>query len=948
MKRRTQLNTYKEDSNKRVKSIRHVLDTQRNILQETELIFCSEFGVALRMWHAFVSFCSRLMVYKRILNASFHACIKQSLKHHKIELRYASNANRSKIKQSHSPKKIEEDMWIEIFILMDGIGGYKMYKLLQTEFHFVMMSLFSTFTYWMTHNEMVNSETVIPSVLLRGCLRYFGRELVLKLFPDIKPFLLELQPCLHEAIDIFKMVQLYGDHTTNALVKNSEQTEDDYETNSDTEAEADVVSTAYAESGASADVLSSLSSLYSKTPSISANGHVERTIPEKKKLFSSYFYMELPMERVKRDKEELAIHPYDLGLYAFVEAKRNGNSLYESYKKVVQQLKNDSNQDKVVEQLNQLKTYIFGKGEFNLAHIIMAEKIVSMPKTSLDVTRLFYTAEVKEESTHLVFNRATTMTLDVVLALKYLNVKYRRMFQLDISNAIHWDSNIIRVTMDNTQYKTLTDSILFFESFMARSDYCVPLYPVLAQRYLSGTPAEAEQCVKIILKLIRETRFSTRESSRWVSNANDEEIEYLKLLPKIIQRYNSYSFLWSRLVYPYSHRMGMKFGPSERWAREQSLNENNAMKFTEKQKYGKNKVNWGLSGFNGELGGNIYMGLESFFAIRTRHIINYFSLKRLYSYIKTQSWFQTAYPELSNTLDLIMDGTVIPEIIFYGDQDLVELPFTVDGSKFTKVMNNNQLPSLWDYVHVQLFKLCADTRFNVSYAIDIFENLIMRNNVLTQAEGNKKSIAISNFSFLLPQMTTVRDMVTDDLKEKGYFQSDYELDIEEDNESLERPNEIDFFAFLLESLERLSFYHTDITRVTEPVQEEEEGELEEEPKEGDEVVEEKVTPFISPENVDYRGSQRRLPRAQSRWLPFNNRLIRDKHLNDLPIFYDKETFKPVYSNSFIPTMWTISYKYTGSRKLIRNSLRQKSEITSFMFADPDLINCLVCYPPSQL
>lgn len=918
------------------------MDTQRQSLNNAEIKFCSEFGVALNVWHAFVSFCSRLMVYKRILNASFHSCVKQALRHHDIQLRYASNANRSKIKQSHSPKKIEEDMWIEIFILMDGVGGYKVYRILQTEFHFLMMSLFGTFTYWMTHNEMVNSETVIPSVLLRGCLRYFSKELVIKLFPDIKPFLLELQPCLHEAIDIFKMIQLYGDHSSNALVKDVEQTEDDYETNSDTEAEADVVSNAYAESGVSADVLSSLSSLYSKIPSI---GEVNRTLPEKRKLFSSYFYMELPMERVKRgEKEELAIHPYDLGLYAFVEAKKSGTSLYESYKRVIQQQLKESTQtqDVVIEQLNQLKSYIFGKGEFNLAHIIMAERIVSMPKTSLDVTRLFYTTDTQEDKTSMIFDRANTMTLDVVLALKYLNIKYRRMFQLNISDAIHWDSNVIRITMDNTQYKTLTDSIIFFESFMARSDYCVPLYPVLAQRYLSGTPAEAEQCVKIILKLIRETRFSTRESSRWVSNANDEEIEYLKLLPKIIHRYNSYSFLWSRLVYPYSHRMGMKFGPSERWAREQSLNENNAMKFTEKQKYGKNKVNWGLSGFNGETCGNVYMGLESFFAIRSRHIINYHSLRRLYTYLKTQSWFQTAYPELSNALDLTMDGTIIPEIIFYGDQDLVELPYTVDGSKYTKVVNSNSAqPSLWDHVHVQLFKLCADTRFSMSYAIDIFENLIMRNNVLTQAEGNKKSIAINNFSFLLPQMTTVRDMVTDDLKEKSYFQSDYDLDIDEDDESLERPNEIDFFAFLLESLERLSFYHTDITRVvTEPQQEEEE-------EEGDEV-EEKVTPFISPENIDYRGSQRKLPKSQTRWLPFDNRLIKTQHLNDLPIFYDKETFKPVYSNSFIPTMWTISYKYTGSRKLIRNSLRQKSEITSFMLADPDLINCLVCYPPSQL
>lgn len=959
MKRRTH-KPLVDNTNKRVKSVKYVMESQRELLQETESKFCSEFGVTLDVWNEFVAFCSRFMVYKRTLNDSFHVCVKQSLHEHNIQLTYVGNANRSKIKQSHCPRKIDEDMWIEIFILMDGIGGYKVYRLLTTEFHFVMTSLFSTCNSWMKHNSsVIQSETIIPSVLLRGCLRYFPKTIIIsKLFPDIKPFLIdELQPHLHEVIDIFKMVQLYGDQMNNVLVRSgSEQQIDEYDTCSDGDS-VDVVSTAYAQSGAT-EVLSSLSSLYSSKST--CVGGVDRTIPEKQKLFSRYFYMELPMERVRRGDNEEMIHPYDLGLYAFIEAKKQqSGSIYENYKKIVTLLKSadERTQDKVIEQLNKLKEYIFGKSDFNLAHIIMSEKIVSIPKTSLDFTRLFYTLEKLEDKSNMIFYRSNTMVLDVVLALKYLNVKYRRIFQLDVFNSIHWDNDVIRITLNNDQYKTLTDSIIIFESFMARSDYCVPLYPLLAQRYLNGTPAEAEQCVKIILKMIRETRFSTRESSRWVSNANDDEIEYLKLLPKIIARYNSYSFLWSRLIRPYSNRMGMKFGPSERWAHKQSSNESNAMKFTEKQKYGKNKVNWGLSGFSGEMGG-IYIGLESFFATRTRHIINHYSLKRLCTYLEDEIWFYESYPKLATALELIMDGTFIPDIIFYGDQDLVELPFTVDGEKFTKIINNNNKKyELWDCVHVQLFKLCADSRFSMSLAIEIFENLIMRNNVLTQVDGNKKSIAMNNFSFLLPQMTTVRDMVTDELKTNNCFQSDYNLDIDEEDETLERPNEVDFFVFLLESLERLSFYHTDVTRVkqspeTESIEEvtvetiqQQEGEEEENMEESEK---EEIVSFISPENIDYRGSQKKMPRSHLRWLPFNNRLVSEQEHFNLPIFYDKITFKPVYSNSFIPTMWTISHKYTGSRKLIRKSLRQTSDITSFMLSDPDLINCLVCYPPNQL
>jgi hypothetical protein len=866
---------------KRVASVVQEVRSQEKLLREKEKSFSESTGISVCEWNQFITFCTNLMIYWRYAHDKFHKCFKQRISDHGIELRCNGNASRTKIKQSHSPKHIDDSIWVDIILILDGSEEYKMIRLLRTEFNSIMMDMF-IHRDWMSVDV---PEYSIPSIVLRGGLRFFNKVMI-EMVGNVNPFVIKLGPFVHECIDIFVLVREYGSSDQD-LLKRTQDIEE--EENSSTHMDSD-------------DTLSSLSSICSN----SLSG------PGKRSQSTRFFYMIVPTSIC----EETKVHPYELSLFAFIEAKKhssvNGRHVYENYEAISDHIRNMDKESlgEIYNNIRILKKYIFGdtNEDFNIAHIMMIQRIAVPPRTTIDNKRMVYSVKERlEDKVVLSFDRKHVQVMDLFLAIEYLRLKYRRMFKIVVADCLSWNEQEILLELETNQYDALINSIVFFESFRSKCHHSCPIYPIVAQRYLFGSLAETEQSVNVILKLIRDTRFSTQKAKRWLSHNSQDDVEYMALLPKIIKRYRTFSYLWERMVAPYNKNLGMLFGPTKRWEKKQESSEINAAKFLERLSMGRERINWGFTGFNPEIG-NIYIGLEAFFSVKARHMIRYSTLKRVFNHVHQQGWFKTKYPDLMWLLETLLTGGIILNIEDYGDHDLVDIPMFLDGSKSIEKGRSDY--RIWDFVHVQLFKLCADEDLPTSHVIDLFENIVMRNFDIN--DTMKKNVSPSNFNKYSKEMESVKHMVKDELKESKMYKADYELDYDEDSPGLRRPDEAEFFTFFVESLERLSFFHTQYGDGNDPW---------------------------------YRGSQKDLPKGLSRWLPFDNALVKgDKvTLQRIPVYFD-EDFKPVFSDSFIPKIWGLSQKFSGDKKQIRKSLRMTSNIPSLMLSDKELLNCILAKP----
>lgn len=881
------------------------LTTQNAKIRARETQVLEALSVDGKSWNDFVIFCSRYMFYMRHQHSDFHACMKKSLEENGIVLKRRSKKKGNSIRCSNFSNNTDEALWVHVFIYSDGIKSFKIYKMLTTEFYLVFQSLFTSQNSWMNCHC---PENMIPTGLLRGCLRFFT-ERVSDWFPTLHPLSLSLSPFFHQSVDVFAMVRDYGHLENSTLAKSmleqhNQMMEERYQKEEDYEFRDQLRSHCPSETSQRESVLSEISSMFSSS-TVDEDGNVrERT--ESEKVYSKFFYMKMPDERViYPSKKVTPVHPYDLGLYVFVEAKKlsgNGKTICENYKAIVDGIRglDEPSHNGIFGMLKSVKDYIFGQpdDEFNMAHIIMAENISSVACHRNRATRLEYVAVASGDDMVLRFDRMQSRVLDVMLAFEYLNVRYKRLFKVSVSEGITWDDSYIYFRLPSVQHRVLVESVVFFESFKYRPENPVPLYPIVAQRYLLGCAAEKEQAVNSLLRMIRETRLRHSQINRWVSLSSTDDSDYLLLLPKILCRYETYSCIWQSLTVPFRYVMHQKYGPSERWLKNQMRTEQNAARYIDKENHGRRgKLNYNLTGFNHDAK-NIYVGLESFFAVRSRHMINFDTLQQLYKTVGSAQWFAQDYPKLCSMIESLISGTIIENIQIYSDQDWVRIPFGLNRE--SDFLHMSEEHCIWDYVHVQLIKLCADPRLDNETAVDVFECMAMRNDRMEG--GNVKKIPTSNNHTMLHQMNEVREKVSGQLLEETWFK--------EEDDDVHTPE--DFFIFTVESLERLSFYHT----------------------------------VKRPDDQEYRGNQKNVPTGPERWLPFDNSVIcyGENRLQKIPVYYLGDS--PVYSDRFVPTIWTLAHRFTGSQTLIRS--KKNLKISSFMMADPDLLNCLLCYPITTL
>jgi hypothetical protein len=253
----------------------------------------------------------------------------------------------------------------------------------------------------------------------------------------------------------------------------------------------------------------------------------------------------------------------------------------------------------------------------------------------------------------------------------------------------------------------------------------------------------------------------------------------------------------------------------------------------------------------------------------------------------------------------------------FSDTDMVDIPFDINlSNKYNSLLAESEDYTIFDYVHVQLYMLCADARLPNNIAVDVFESTVMKNHKLD--EQNRKHVPLTRDITNLTQIQSNTHLLNQHLKSTNQHRQDYGVNgnLETDSE-LPDPTPEDFFIFFVESLERLSYFHTDL---------DDSGNV------GD---------------ATFRGNQLDMPKPHERWLQFDNQLIKgQERIWNIPLYYDDE--RPVCSNNFIPTLWTVSSRFSNNKKLLRNRLRFDSRLTSLMTADPEFLNCLMCYPITSL
>jgi hypothetical protein len=271
----------------------------------------------------------------------------------------------------------------------------------------------------------------------------------------------------------------------------------------------------------------------------------------------------------------------------------------------------------------------------------------------------------------------------------------------------------------------------------------------------------------------------------------------------------------------------------------------------------------------------------------------------------------------------------------------VELPFGINRERNYGKMSVDH--SVWEYTHVQFYKLAADPRADDQCRDMIFYGMSVRNHRLS--DNAKKIKEATNYE-MMSQMEEIKPTVVSELRSKGIYNAEYPrptrqrridddqcaLD-EEEIDPLKPPpsNFVDgppeaqtgeeLFIFLLESLERLSFFHI-WHHAKDPRQ----------------------------SHRDYRGLQNTVPQPMERWVPIEYQAIikNDPQLSNLPVYYDydkqNDRYSPVRPTQVISSFWSLSKIFSGDQFQMPKVLRNSLKMTSMMTSDPDLLNCLLCYP----
>lgn len=871
-----------EQPKKRIRSI----ETEFKVQEKNNTIFRNSIqdtlGIDLEAWIGLVHMCSKYLFMLKFANNQFYKCFKIAIVESKIVLKYNGDSTKSKTKHSHCTKKVDYNMWASIVIIKDNRKEYKIYRMLITELETVLYNMFTKNIEWINTKS---PESTIPSTIIRACVSYFPNAI-----KNIKHELIDIGRHIHQTLDVIKMIRDYGTEKYSILsagIVDDEEDDDDI-------ASITVLTNTFTKSRVSTYTGSSID------------------VPPKPGHQKLYYRQFMCISKdhkleIEDDEEETfpQVHPYDISLYAFIEARKRSNDsktwVLDNYDQVCREIRSYSSEKKrmVLSELAYLKQFIFGaqSSVINMGYVVEVEKLISSPLSIHSSNHLFYrVASEIDGNTVLQFDRLKVSVVDVALAVGYYNIKYSSIFKLVSQDAMKWDQSNIFLTMPTSLYQTVVESIVFFECFRSRNPLSCQLYPIIAQRYIHGSSGELEQCINIIKRTVRNTRLNIDPKTIWDSRLTDDDAVYYRLLPKILAKYRDKETLLAKLVHPYNAQNTMLFGPTYKWCEKHTFDRNHTERFVNRvESNALRKINWGFSGWSGKIG-NIYVGLDAFFSPKNRQVMAYYMVKNIYEFLIKTEHMRGKYEDLLIAIESVLSSEKTKNIDSFSDEDVLNIPLFMK----TRQTYDPENPTLSDYTAADIFKLCADEMTPSHVAMDIFESISARKH--DSDSTHKKNISIQSFAQFLPTAKTVAELVEQELKSRDLYKREIKLE-----------NETDFLTFFLESIERLSYFHATNNN-------EDENRL----------------------DTKYRGNQN-VKSFADRWLPIDTRVIQNNNrFCAIPVYYRESS--PIYSNQFIPCLWSISKKFTRERSFIKNTIRDMGDIGSLMVADEELINCMLCRP----
>lgn len=930
----------------------------------TETIKCEKrvwmkYQLSHRNWYSFIDFIKERVVIDKEQHTNFYHSFQEALYDSNIYVQdYFGRGTTFVARRLMAQRDLEK---IFIVVVDSRTKTHELYKVTPLQFRRIIAYCFLSGEEWI---KSVEPEKSIPSFILSAIPIVFGTGSEIAKRMNVSRELLEMPLEMYDTIDIFQLSKVY---------KRNELEEGEIEQSEDSEQDSVITNQKKRtlEEPEEEQALKRVKDSREERWKKENRGRKRFRIKDNSFLvFNDYTVEDMSLESFNDtefqlyvvDKEICSrewynkslyfvtqerrckykngryvnVHPYDLGFYLYTEAKRksrlSGLHVSVEYNNVLTSFMTLSDNEKsyVFDRVEELRSVILGNrttDNINFATLFLDHRIGRVEKHGKRGQPVEYHAKFKGDTVMLRFSRGKVDVMDIYFGFLYFRLKYKTGFNVDIVESITWDQYNVRITLPKTQYEFMTKNIFYYETVSYYTQTPIVFYPVLVQRYLHGNRIEKMEASYTILKLCKNYRASKCYQKMWVYYDSAEEENYMNFLPSIIKKYWDIEAEWKRVLemtlegkkveYTITGRMKEYLvellSESDNYiSSEQITNWEDIVSFASKLQYKGGIKAWNRKYYTP------FDWLESFFAIRGKHLISIDTLCEFTDYLNNS---KGEYCQGISSIKVVLHrlrqkvnaGCQVQSI---KGKDYVEIPSFIEDScdKEEEKMESGpiEVKDIKTLTIYHIYEALSSVYIDRSVALNVLEGVILKP---LEEEFRIEVPSWWRKRIELNKLGPIKQELLDKLKHCGMYSDSFMTNVTlQEKSTFKKPSKAEIFCYFLEYLERLSYYYYKTFQKKHPDNDEK-----------------------------FKGFQKQ-PMPENRWIPFNNSRValNNVDLSQLPVLLHGHVRT---GRDTVLLHWKMYKDNTGTIHDMAEGLDIDSKWKPLSIVDKEFVNCVLLKPP---